>query len=84
MSSFLYVSILLVQALAYFIIWFLYGYGFQALNRRENWEQSKRLFDVVGAEILAGRNTLDHFFMHCRFLGVDTPPVFAGELFYYA
>ena len=61
MSSFLYVSILLVQALAYFIIWFLYGYGSQAKNRRENWEQSKRLYEAVGAEILSGRTNLDQF-----------------------
>jgi len=81
MSSFFYVSILIVQALVYFIIWFLYGYGSQALNRRENWEQSKRLFDVVGVEILAGRTTLDQFLSIVGFWILIPLPILLASYF---
>lgn len=52
-------SLLYIQALVYFVIWFLYGYGSEALNHREERQMAKKLFDLSGNEIQLGWSFLD-------------------------
>jgi len=50
---------LLFQAAVYFVIWFLYGYGSEALRKRDSWELAKKIFDVAGNEIPLGWSLID-------------------------
>lgn len=59
MNHFIQNSLLSVQALIYFVIWFLYGYGSEAFNHRDEQQMAKKLFDLAGNEIPLGASLVD-------------------------